>query len=223
MKARPTLRLLALLLLCLAAATGATAQQNKELRRSKTIFLFPEFTDAKVRQTFGRSVTAKANIFLKDASLCYMDNGKIKRAYTRGIVGVDFGDTLRYMKVDSVMGRVVAQRGYNYLLCVTSVDRNLYNEETTGGSHMNFFEMSELNLFMQLDGQEREEDFGLPLQDKYYFSVGGQTFPASETYVKKLLSADKKKAFRKMTEDDRWWSWSDPKSLEKLFDLFPTE
>lgn len=222
MKKKHFLRLLALLL-CLTVTGGAAAQQNRELQRSKTIFLFPEFREAKVRQTFGRSVTAQANIFLKDGSLCFMENGKVKRAYTRGILGVDFGDTLRYMKVDSVMGRVVAQRGYNYLLCVTSVDRKRYTEETTGGSHMNFFEMSDFNLFMQLDGQEREEDFGLPLQEKYYFSVSGKVIPAAESYVKKLIPQEKKKAFKKMTEEDRWWSWNDPKSLEMLFDLLPAE
>ncbi len=222
MKTKYIARLLALLL-CLAATGGAAAQQNRELQRSKTVFLFPEFREAKVRQTFGRSVTAQANIFLKDGSLCFMENGKIKRAYTRGILGVDFGDTLRYMKVDSVMGRVVAQRGYNYLLCVTSVDRKRYTEETTGGSHMNFFEMSDFNLFMQLDGQEREEDFGIPLQEKYYFSISGKVIPAGESQVKKLIPQEKKKAFKKMTEEDRWWSWSDPKSLEMLFDLLPAE
>lgn len=209
--------LLAVLLAGLSLA--AAAQQNQALRRSSTVFLFPEFRDATIRQTFGRTLKAKANIFLKDASLCYMDNGKVMRAYTKGITGVDF-DTLRFMKVDSAMARVVAQKGYNYLLCVTNVNLARYHEETTGGSELPFFEMSDLNVFLQLDGQQREEDKGLPLQDKYYFNVQGRIIPANESAFKKVITDDQLKPFKALMAN-RFWSWADPESLVMLFDFLP--
>lgn len=212
------LPLLIMLLLC--CAMPASAQQNQQLKRSKTVFLYPEFQDAKIRQSFGRFVKAKANIFLKDASLCYMQDGKVIKAYTKGILGVDFSDTVRYMKVDSAMARVVAQKGYNYLLRVTSVNMKRYRDETTGGSELPFFEMSDFNVFLQMDGQQREEDTGLPLQDKYYFSVKGTIVPANESDVKKIITSDQKKSFKQMM-DNRWWSWNDEESLKMLFDILP--
>ena len=209
------------LLLCLIASCGMNlqAQQAQVLKRSKTVFLFPEFQDAKVRQSFGRFAKAKANIYLKDASLVFMQDGKVIRAYTKGIYGVDF-DSLHFMKVDSAMARVVAQDGYNYLLCVTSVNMKRYRDETSGTSEMPFFEMSDLNVFMQLDGQQREEDMGLPLQDKYYFSIKGNIIPANETAVKKVIAPDQKKAF-KFLMDNRLWSWNDPNCLLDIFGFLP--
>lgn len=196
------------------------AQQVQQLKRSHTVFLFPEFQDAKVRQSFGRYAKAKANIFLKDASLVYMQDGKVIRAYTKGIYGVDFGDSLHYMKVDSAMAKVIAQDGYNYLLCVTSVDMKRYHAEVNGGSELPFFEMSDFNVFLQMDGQQREEDMGIPLQDKYYFSVKGQIVPANETAFRKIVPPEQKKAF-KLLMTNRLWSWSDPDNLKDLFGFLP--
>lgn len=98
-----------LIALAFSFAAPANAQQNQQLRRSRSIFLYPEFQKAKIRQSFGRFVEAEANIYLKDASLVYKENGKIMRAYTKGIFGVTFADTAEYVKVDSVMARVVAK------------------------------------------------------------------------------------------------------------------
>lgn len=212
---------LTLLLLALLSVVplGTKAQQVQELKRSKTVFLFPEFRDANVKQSFGRIAKAKANIYLKDASLCYMKDGKVIRAYTRGIYGVDF-DSLHFMKVDSAMAKVVAQKGYNYLLCVTSVNMKRYREETSGSSELPFFEMSDFNVFLQMDGQQREEDTGIPLQDKYYFSVAGKIIAANESEFKKVIDPEQKQAF-KVLMANRLWSWSNPDNLVELLDFLP--
>lgn len=197
------------------------AQQNQELKRSKTIFLYPEFQDGKVRQSFGRYAKAKVNIFLKDASLCFInEEGTIMKAYTKGIFGVEFPDSSIYMKVDSAMAKVIAQKDYNYLLCVTSVNMKRYREETTGGSELPFFEMSDFGIFLQMDGQQREEDYGLPLQDKYYFSVKGNVIPANESDFKKVMDPEQKQAF-KVLMTNRFWSWNDPENLTMLLDFLP--
>ena len=106
-----------LMLLVLAHCLGLQAQQAQERRRCKTGFLLPEFSDAKIMQSFGRYVKAKANILIKGAALCYMEDGKVMKAKTDGIFGVNFGDTLRYVKVNGAMARVVAQKKYHQLLC----------------------------------------------------------------------------------------------------------
>ena len=217
MKATKIISLLLALFCALPLATKA--QQVQQLKRSSTVFLFPEFRDANVRQSFGRVAKTKANIYLKDASLCFMKDGKIIKAYTKGIYGVDF-DSLHFMKVDSAMARVVAQKGYNYLLCVTSVNMKRYKEETSGSSELPFFEMSDFNVFFEMDGQQREEDMGIPLQDKYYFSVAGQIVPANESAFKKVMDPEQKQAF-KVLMANRLWSWNNPDDLVGLLDFLP--
>ena len=209
------------LLLTLTGIFQAVAQQQIEQKRSLIPFVFPEFKDAKVLQTFGRSVKAKANIMLRNGALCYLDGDKILQAYTRNIIGVEF-DSVRYMKVDSAMGRVVAQKGYNYLLCVTTVDMNKYRAETTGGENLPFFEIDELNVFIDLQRDVRDADKGLPLEDKYYFSIMGDVIPANQSHFEKYVRPELKSKFRELMEN-RIWSWKEEKDLVELLDYLPEQ
>lgn len=213
-------RIFFLLALVCCLCLGAQAQQNQGQRRSKSIFVFNDFVDAKVRQTFNRTLKAKVNIFYKDASLVFMEDGKVKRAYTKNIIGVDFGDSLRYMKVDSVMARVVAQQGYNYLLCKTTVNMRQYREEEQGGAGLDFFEMSDLNYFAELNQDRRDDDVGIPLQNTFFFNVKGRVIPANETAFKKVMDQSQLEAF-KVLMANRFWSWKDEESLKMLLDFLP--
>ena len=170
-----------ILLFALLSALPASAQQALVMKRSQTPLLYPEFREAKILQPFGRFVTAKANIFLKDGSLVYLDDktGKVMRAYVSNIIGVNFGDSVRYLKVDSVMARVVAEKNYNYLLCNTHVNMSLYREETDGTRGMDFFDMPDSGVFLNLDSQKRNDDNGIPLTDTYYFSIKGTVIKAN--------------------------------------------
>ena len=206
------------LLLLLLLPLGLHAQQAQVTKRSQTPLLFPKFQTAKVRQTFGRSIEAQANIFLKDGSLLFMDGDKVKRAYTKGIIGVDFGDTARFMKVDSVMARVVAQKGYNFLLRKTTVDMPLYKEETYGGRNMDYFDIEDAGIFLNLDSQKRDDEQGIPLKDTYYFSIQGEVIPANESSFKHFVRPDRQADFKKLKEN-RFWSWRDEKSLKELLDF----
>lgn len=209
-----------ILIALLALSHTARAQQVQELRRSRSIFLFPEFQDAKIKQSFGRYAKAKANIYLKDGSLMYMEGDKIMRAYTKNIFGVTFGDTLEFVKVDSVMARVVARDGYNALLCLTTVNMARYREEESGGSDLDYFQLENFNVFMTLNEDRRDDDLGIPLQDKYFFSAKGFVFPANETAFKKAISKEQQQPFKVLMEN-RFWSWKDPESLKMLLDFLP--
>lgn len=209
-----------ILIALLALGYTARAQQVQELRRSRSIFLFPEFQDAKIKQSFGRYAKAKANIYLKDGSLMYMEGDKIMRAYTKNIFGVTFGDTLEFVKVDSVMARVVARDGYNALLCLTTVNMARYREEESGGSDLDYFQLENFNVFMTLNEDRRDDDLGIPLQDKYFFSAKGFVFPANETAFKKAISKEQQQPFKVLMEN-RFWSWKDPESLKMLLDFLP--
>lgn len=208
-------------LVALLCVFNVQAQQQLERKRSLIPFVYPEFRDAKVLQTFGRSVQAKANILLRNGALCYLEGDKILQAYTQNILGVEF-DSVRYMKVDSAMGRVVAQMGYNYLLCVTRVDMDKYRAETTGGENLPFFEIDELNVFIEMQHDVRDEDKGLPLEDKYYFSIMGQVIPANESKFEKFVRPERMKEFKELMEN-RVWSWKEEEDLVELLDYLPEQ
>lgn len=205
-----------LLTLCfiMMGVVAAMAQQGQVEHRSKSLFVFPEFKEAVVQQTFGRKIKAKANIYLGEGTLIYIDakTGKKMRAYLSNIVGVTFDDTIRYMRVDSVMARVVAQRGYNILLRHTSVDKNRLHDEQV--RDLNF----EMSGIIYLD--KRDDEQGYPLTDRYYFIVRGETIPANESAFKRFVGKDQKQAF-KVLMGNRFWSWKDPESLMMLFDFLP--
>ncbi len=209
---------IALILLALISI-GASAQQNQEVRRNKTPFLFPEFRPAKVMQTFGRHIEVeKANIAINNGSFVYMQGDSVLTPSNNSILGVQFDTIDVYMRVDGmVMGRVLASENYNNLLCVTAVDRDLLTEETNRETAMAFLTMTESN-FIDYDQFDRKE--GYPLCDTYYFSIKGVVIPAIERIVKKNIAPDKKREFKKLM-DDRWWSWHDAESLARLLPLFP--
>ena len=210
-------RIILALFLSVIVCIPTVAQQSRQLRRSKTALYFPEFKDAKILQPFGRSVKAKANILLKNGALCYLEGDKIMQAYTQNILGVEF-DTVSYRKVDEEqMGRVLATKGFNSLLCVTKVDMDKYKAETEGGENLPYLEITDVGAFYEIDSdsQKREYDNGIPLKDKYYFYIKGEIVPANETKIKKYVRPEMKKAFKRLMAD-RWWSWYDEESLKQI-------
>ena len=211
---------LTLLFTCLLSLS-LFAQQQQELRRSTTPLLFKEFKEAKVLQPFGRFIKVKGNIFLKNSSFCYLENDKVMQASTHNILGIEF-DSVQYKKIDETqMGRIVASKGYNHLLCVTTIDMKAFENEN-GGGNLNFFEVADYGPLIEIDSdsQKRESDKGFPLKDKYCFYIKGKVIPANETQFKKFVRPEMKRAFKNLM-GDRWWSWHDEKSLKQLFQYLP--
>lgn len=212
--------LLLTLLLCVLSGLGpaARAQQQQELRRSKIPVVFPEFRDARINQTFGRHTTARVNIFLDDGALYFLDEQEqVRRAYVDNVLSVDI-DSVRYMKVDTLFGQLLAEQNYNCLVRVTLIDKKLYDSEAQALNDMRingagFFKESILEM-------EAEHEAGYPLKDVFYFIVKGRPVLARESYVKKLIAPDYKLAFKTLMAD-RWWSWRDPESLKRLLMYFP--
>lgn len=220
------MKLYLLTLLLLLGWGAAQAQQLQEEQRADRQLVYPDFREAKVLQTFGRFVKAKANILYRNAALCYIDekDGKVYQASNASIVGVVF-DSIRYQKVDKVaMGRVVAEHGGNRLLCVTTIDMEKYREITGGSTDLPFVSLDLGGLaretFIDMSGGEQQANKGYPLKRTYYFSLKGRIVPARQKYIKKEVKSDMKLAFSNLMED-RWWSWNDEASLKQLFLYFP--
>lgn len=199
-------------------ALSVSAQQLQEERRSKIPFAFSQFKEAKVNQPFGRFTKAKINFRLWDGALCFIDeNDDVRRAYVKNILSVDV-DSVRYMKVDSVFGQVIATQNYNFLVRVTLIDKKAWGQEVTELNEMmanggGTFKWSILDL-------EEKANEGYILKDEYYFILKGKPIRARESFVKKQVSAEYKEAFKTLMAD-RWWSWHDPDCLAKLLMYFP--
>ena len=196
----------------------AAAQQQVETRRTKSVFANPEFVEAKVLQPFGRSVKAKANILLKNSTLCFMRGDTILEAYVANVLGVEF-DSIHYMKVnDKQMARVVAEKGYCYLLCVTTINMSQVARECAGSENV-LSDIGDGQLaarFAEAMSTDYSMKNGFPLQDKYYFNIRGQIIPANQTAFKPFVKPEMKNAFKRLM-NDKWWSWKDPASLAQLF------
>ncbi|MBR1712101.1 MAG: hypothetical protein IJ722_01680 [Alloprevotella sp.] len=210
------------LILALAAVAGtACAQQNVERRRTHSVFELGPFREAKVLQPFGRFVTDTVNIFLRDASLCFLRGGQIYKADVAHVLGL-LVDGAEYRTVNGQMGRVVAQRGYNYLLRVTTVD--MHQLETEARERQPFFEVlpsAGPGAFIDLDREPlREEDLGFPLHATYYFLAKGQAIPAIESKFRKHVRPEMRTAFKALT-GDRFWSWKSEDSLTQLLMYLP--
>ena len=198
------------------------AQQAQEVKRTTQTFCFPEFVEAKILQPFGRSVTARANIFYKDAGLYFLDGDTIKKAFVDRILGVQFGDSVTFRKVtEDRMGRVIARQGYNELVCVTVIDMAKLRSETEGGENLPFLEIEgrTTSSFFEIDG-DRFAEKNYPLKNIYFFIVRGMPVPAKESQIKTRVKPELQRAFRDAVED-RWWSWNDAESLKKLLQYLP--
>lgn len=218
--------LITLITALFSAVVGFAQQSQVDLRTDRQL-VFPTFRKARVLQTFGRSVTADANILYRNGALCFVDpkDGKVRQAANASILGVVFDDTTRYEKVDKLaMGRVIATQGNNKLLAVTTIDMKRYRELTTGTTDLPFVSLDSNgvlpDLFIDLTGGEQSANKGYPLKVDYYFSIRGRFVPAKERLVKKEVSEDMRLAFKNLMAD-RWWSWNDAASLRRLLMYFP--
>ncbi|MDY5086438.1 MAG: hypothetical protein SPE72_00835 [Alloprevotella sp.] len=213
-----SLRFTLLAWLVTALLWPAAAQQQVETRRTKSVFANPEFVEAKVLQPFGRSVKAKANILLKNSTLCFMRGDTILEAYVANVLGVEF-DSIHYMKVnDKQMARVVAEKDYCYLLCVTTINMSQVARECAGSENV-LSDIGDGQLaarFAEAMSTDYSMKNGFPLQDKYYFNIRGQIIPANQTAFKPFVKPEMKNAFKRLM-NDKWWSWKDPASLAQLF------
>lgn len=204
-----------LLILLLLAAPCLAQQQTADLRIKRQMF-FEHFRPAKIIQPFGRFVVDTVNISVRNSGLLFKQDGKIMQADLSRILRVEVDDTLHYMRVDKDrLGLVVGHSGSNYLLCVTQLNRKKYEAETTGGDNLPYLEFPELGGFIELDGDKFNWQVGYPLEQKYFFSLGGVVVDCVESKIKPYIRPEMKLAFKNLMAD-RWWSWKDRKSLLQL-------
>lgn len=210
----------AIIAVALLYIAAAHAQQAQEEKFSSSPYVFSNFMDANIKFAFGGKGKAKANIFLRDASLIFLKNNTKMKANLVNVVEVAFGDTV-YRKTGEQLGRVIAHNDSNYLVEVTTVDIDAIREAERSNQNTRFLDLPEFNIFIETEGDyfgnTIEQRF--PLKSVYYFIKNGQPFRASENEFRKHLLKNRKKDFKELMKD-RYWSWKDPESLSKLLTYF---
>lgn len=209
-----------LLAIALAAATGAEAQQAQVVKRSKTPCAYKDFRDGSVEFLFGKPKTYKANVFLRDASLVYMQDGKVMKANLGSVSQVTFGNDV-YRRTGDRLGKLVAENDSVALTDVITIDATKMSDDARSGVNSAFLDMPEFGVFVATDADYwgRDDAVGFPLKDEYFFIVKGQVVPANEKAVKKRVRADRKADYKELMKNRRW-SWRDAKSLEVLLSYF---
>lgn len=220
---KPTMKQLLILTLLLILPHSVLGQQARKQERSATPFANAEFKRAKILQPFGKFVWADANIYLKDASLCFMENDTIKKAFVDKVVAVQF-DSATYRKVeDGQMGLVVAEKNYNSLVRVRTIDMKQYTEEHDGTQNAAYLDFDGIgrmeSTFIDLNNAPFLEE-GFPVKDKYYFIVKGKCVVANESHIEREVSKQHMDGFKKLMRD-QWWSWRDEASLKMLLEFLP--
>lgn len=206
-----------LLLVAFLSVVLLEAQQIQVRRFSKGVLAFDKFKDASITFAFLRHGKAKANIFLKDASLVYRSDTVLMKADLSNVLRVDF-DTVSYQRVKDQMGRVLAEKNGHSLVAVTTIDFDYYGGDKQRGNNLPYFEMPDLNIFLEVNGDFRDDAKGYPLKDVFYFITNGTPFPATEREFKRHLREDKRLDFKELMKD-RFWSWKDSESLKILLDF----
>ena len=199
------------------------AQQSKKQLRSATPFALKEFQRAKIIQPFGKFIWAEANVYLKDASLFFMENDTMKRAFLNKVVAVQF-DSVTFRKVEEQqLGEVIAEKNYNFLVRVRTIDMKQYNEETDGTQNAAYLDFDGIgrmeSTFIDLNNSPFVEE-GFPVKDKYYFIVKGKCVVANEAHIEREISKKHLDDFKTLMRD-RWWSWRDEESLKMLLEYLP--
>ena len=217
------LRHFTLLALFLMLPHTLLAQQSRKMIRSATPFAHAEFKRAKILQPFGKFVWADANILLKDASLCFIENDTIKKAFVDKVIAVQF-DSATYRKVEGgQMGLVIAEKNYNSLIRLRTIDMKQYTEEHDGTQNAAYLEFDGIgrmeSSFIDLNNAPFLEE-GYPVKDKYYFIVKGKCVVANESHIEREVSKKHMDDFKTLMRD-RWWSWRDEESLKMLLEYLP--
>ena len=198
-----------------------TAQQQQIQRRSVSLYERPSYENARIVQYFGREVKENVNIFLKDASLCFIRDGNVYKANVDKVLGVKFHDA-EYRNVNGQFGKLVDKNGNVQLIRVTTIDMKRFEAENKGDENTQYLEL-ELpgnSIYMKLhDDAIRSEDMGYPLMETYYFYIKGEFVPAVESKLKKFVRPEKKKEFKKLM-GEKYWSLKDAENLKMLLDFF---
>ena len=158
----------------------------------------------------------EANIFLKNSSLVYKHGRLNMEADVDQVESVNFGDC-EYVRVDSVLARVVDTLNNDKLLCVSLIDVDAYRTQLLNNRQITNLELRE---FVNVNGSDAspEVQSNYPLRNTFYYDIDGKIIKVHERNLKKYINDKNSRLYKTLLQSPDF-SWEDPTSLIKLLKL----
>ncbi len=202
------------LLIIFASLVAKSQEIPNQINRTT---VFAEFKPAVITLTSGELLKQNyANIFLKNSSLLYKHGIFDMEADIEQIESVKFDDCL-YVKVDTVLARVIDSVGNKKMLCASFIDVDAYRTRLLNEHQVTNFELGEHVNVTSTDISANEPKV-YPLNNVFYFELDGKTVKVQERKLDKLYKGDKKRLYKVIIQSADF-SWENPVSLRKLLEL----
>ena len=217
--------------MCMLMSVSAFAQE--ESPTANWPYLFPDFVEGELLRTNRQSNKALFNIHLNHSELHYVDDGKIRRVDTWGVLGLRVGDDLfrlvegRAVKVlaEAVGGSVVQESRGNYASIVR--DDGAYGTSSLSSTTTKTY-LYNGNAINQYDGYLLTDDYKdlhamknqsekLPVRTNKFLVIGNRLIPANKQSVAAIEGVDKK-AFSAFLKAEKI-KWNDVQDLVKVVDF----
>lgn len=178
---------------------------------------FKQFVPAIITLSDGKIIKQnKANIFLKNSSLLYKHGQLDMEADIDQIKEVKFPDCL-YVKIDTVLAKVIDTINTKRLLCVSLIDINAYRNQILNSQQITNFELGEHVNVTSTDVSPNEPKL-YPVNNIFYFEISGKFIKVHERNVKRLLSSKNRRQYKLLIQSANF-SWNSPQSLMKILEL----
>ena len=203
------------LIMMLVNASALHAQTIPNTATRTTVF--EKFVPAIITLSNGKTLKQKsANIFLKNSSLVYKHGMLNMEADIEQIKSVQFTNSL-YVRVDTCLALVIDSIGNKRLLCASFIDENAYRNQLLNERQITNFELGEHVNVTSTDVSANEPKV-YPLNNVFYFDLGGNMIKVQERKLNRLYKGDKKRLY-KVIVNSADFSWENPASLKKLLEL----
>lgn len=178
---------------------------------------FRQFVPAIITLSDGKIVKQnKANVFLKNSSLLYKHGQLDMEADIDQIKEVKFSDCV-YVKMDTVLAKVIDTINTKRLLCVSLIDVDAYRDQILNSKQITNLELGEHVNVTSTDISPNEPKL-YPVNNFFYFEISGKFIKVHERNVKRLLSSKNRRQYKLLIQSANF-SWNSPKSLIKILEL----
>ena len=210
--------------LLLVTALAVTAQKYEA--NTKWPYLYKDFTEGTIYlEGNQKSSTSELNIHLWGNALHYLGaDGRIYQSSDQKVRRVEIGADA-YIFSDHKLVRIIAAEGTDLLVLLTRANFDALNAGTGAyGASLNSSASRDLSS-LDLGGldtpelgkmlQERNEGRTIPLQEQYYFIIGGQQIEATKKGVEKFMGDDKADSLKQFLKEHKT-KWKQEASLREL-------
>ena len=213
----------------LLVATMVVVAQKYE-PNTKWPYLYQDFTDGTIYFDGNQKNSSSVlNIHLWGNVLHYLgQDGKIYQSNDQKVVRVEIGQDA-YIFSDHKLVKLLATKGTNLLVKLTKANFDaLYTGSGAYGASLNSSASRDLSS-LDLGGldvpelgkmlQEKNDGRTIPLQDVYYFIIGGQQIEATKKGVEKFVGEAKAEALKQFLKEHKT-KWKKEDSLRELLGFF---